>query len=140
MQEPVPEGPVAITARLLGDPRKILIVCELLQGTRRFGELLRALAGVSQKTLTAHLRDMESAGLVRRKVHAQVPPRVDYSLTRAGKSLCSVIDAMAAWGERYRALREKPRIGSQAGERPKHATALPSKDTGEERQLVIPFD
>lgn len=75
---------------------------ELLNGTKRFNELRRALNGVSQKVLTQHLRSMEESGIVSRHVYAEVPPRVEYSLTDLGKSLKPIIDAMWKWGELYK--------------------------------------
>lgn len=98
----LPACPVEITLRLLNDKRKILIVRELLTGTKRFGELRNNITGISQKVLTDHLRAMEESGLVHRKVYAQVPPKVEYSLTPTGCSLTPVLDAMAAWGNNYR--------------------------------------
>ena len=71
-------------------------------GTRRFGQLRASVSGISQKVLTQNLRDMESDGLLLRKVYAEVPPRVEYSLTPTGHSLTPVIDMMAQWGEKYK--------------------------------------
>lgn len=73
-----------------------------MQGTRRFGELKKSIGQVSQKVLTAQLRQMESSGLVNRKVYAEVPPRVEYSLTELGHSLKPILDAMWVWGENYK--------------------------------------
>ena len=101
---PLPACPVETTLTLIGDKWKVLILRDLLTGTKRFGELKRSLGGVSQKVLTAQLRAMEESGLVERKVYAEVPPRVLYSLTDVGRSLLPVIDAMADWGETYRSL------------------------------------
>lgn len=75
---------------------------DLLTGTKRFGELKKSVSGISQKVLTAHLRSMEEDSLVNRKIYAQIPPRVEYSLTETGWSLKPVLDAMAQWGETYR--------------------------------------
>ena len=88
---------------LIGDKRKVLILRDLLPGTRRFGERKKSIGRVSQKVLTAQLRDMEVKGLVSRKVYAEVPPRVEYSLTDLGRSLKPVLDAMWTWGEGYQA-------------------------------------
>ena len=98
----LPECPVEITLILMGDRWKILIVRDLLTGTKRFGELKKSLTGISQKVLTSHLRALEANGLVNRKVYAEVPPKVEYSLTETGESLKSVLDSMQAWGERYK--------------------------------------
>ena len=72
---------------LIGDKWKVLILRDLLPGTKRFGELKKSIGSVSQKVLTAQLRDMEEKGLVHREVYAEVPPRVEYSLTDLGRSL-----------------------------------------------------
>ncbi len=73
-----------------------------MSGTKRFGELRRSVGNVSQKVLTAQLRDMEQKGLISRAVFAEVPPRVEYSLTELGKSLAPVLDALRIWGEDYK--------------------------------------
>lgn len=73
-----------------------------MPGTKRFGELKKSIGSVSQKVLTAQLRDMEANGLISRKVYAEVPPRVEYSLTNLGKSLKPILDAMKNWGEDYK--------------------------------------
>ena len=99
----LPACPVEVTLRLIGDKWKVLILRELMEGTRRFSELKRALTGVTQKMLTACLRSMESDGLVHREVYPQVPPKVEYSLTELGRSLHVVLDAMRAWGADYQA-------------------------------------
>lgn len=96
-----PVCPVETTLMLIGDKWKILILRDLLTGTKRFGELKKSIGHVSQKVLTAQLRDMEASGLVHRKVYAEVPPRVEYSLTELGQSLKPITDAMGAWGEEY---------------------------------------
>ena len=93
--------PVEITLQLIGNKWNVLIIRELLQGTRRFGELNRGITGISQKMLTQQLRQMERDGLVRRKVYAQVPPKVEYSLTAVGCSLEPVLEAMSRWGQWY---------------------------------------
>ena len=98
-----PACPVETTLMLIGDKWKILILRDLLTGTKRFGELEKSIGHVSQKVLTAQLRDMEANGLVHRKVYAEVPPRVEYSLTELGQSLKPITDAMGAWGEKYQA-------------------------------------
>ena len=81
----------------------MLILRDLLPGTKRFGELKRSIGSVSQKVLTAQLRDMEEKGLLERKVYAEVPPRVEYTLTALGQSLRPILEAMAGWGEEYKA-------------------------------------
>ena len=97
--------PVETALALMGDRWKLLIVRDLLTGTKRFGELKKSLNGISSKVLTQHLRAMEGNGLVHRKVYAEVPPRVEYSLTELGRSLKSVHDAMWKWGEEYKSTR-----------------------------------
>lgn len=99
---PLPACPVETTLTLIGDKWKVLILRDLLPGTKRFGELRRSVGQVSQKVLTAQLRQMEESGLLSRKVYAEVPPRVEYSLTDLGRSLCPILDAMKAWGENYK--------------------------------------
>lgn len=98
-----PACPVETTLALIGDKWKVLILRDLLSGTKRFGELKKSIGSVSQKVLTAQLRDMEANGLLRRKVYAEVPPRVEYSLTELGQSLKPILDAMQNWGEWYKA-------------------------------------
>ena len=99
----LPDCPVETTLMLIGDKWKVLILRDLLPGTKRFGELKRSIGSVSQKVLTAQLRDMEEKGLVSRRVYAEVPPRVEYSLTELGRSLKPILDAMWIWGEGYQA-------------------------------------
>lgn len=99
----LPACPVETTLTLIGDKWKVLILRDLLPGTKRFGELKKSIGSVSQKVLTAQLRNMEEMGLVTRKVYAEVPPRVEYSLTALGQSLKPILDAMQNWGEGYKA-------------------------------------
>lgn len=82
----LPACPVETTLMLTGDKWKVLILRDLMPGKKRFGELKKSIGGVSQKVLTAQLRDMEANGLVNRKVYPEVPPRVEYSLTELGKA------------------------------------------------------
>lgn len=98
----LPACPVETTLTLIGDKWKVLILRDLMPGTKRFGELKKSVGNVSQKVLTAQLRAMEENGLVHRKVYAEVPPRVEYSLTDLGKSLKPILDSMWAWGEEYK--------------------------------------
>ena len=98
----LPACPVETTLTLIGDKWKVLILRDLMTGTKRFGELKRSVGGVSQKVLTSQLRDMEESGLIIRKVYAEVPPRVEYSLTELGESLKPILDAMKCWGEGYK--------------------------------------
>ena len=103
MLQPLPACPVETTLTLIGDKWKVLILRDLLPGKKRFGELKKSIGSVSQKVLIAQLRDMEESGLVNRKVYAEVPPRVEYSLTELGQSLKPILDAMWNWGEGYKA-------------------------------------
>ncbi|MGP1440417.1 MAG: winged helix-turn-helix transcriptional regulator [Treponema sp.] len=107
MKNELPECDVELILMLISDRWKILIIRDLLTGTKRFGELKKSVHGISQKVLTAHLREMESDGLVNRKIYAQIPPRVEYSLTETGWSLKPVLDKMAEWGKDYRAKIDK---------------------------------
>lgn len=99
----LPACPVETTLMLIGDKWKVLILRDLMGGTKRFGELKKSIGTVSQKVLTAQLRDMEEKGLLTRKVYAEVPPRVEYTLTETGYSLKPILDAMWAWGADYKA-------------------------------------
>ena len=101
MKTDLPACPVETTLTLIGDKWKVLILRDLLPGTKRFGELKKSIGSVSQKVLAAQLRAMEENGLVHRKVYAEVPPRVEYSLTELGQSLKPILDSMWAWGEGY---------------------------------------
>ena len=99
----LPACPVESTLMLIGDKWKVLILRDLMDGTKRFGELKKSIGTVSQKVLTAQLRDMEEKGLLTRKVYAEVPPRVEYTLTETGYSLKPILDSMWAWGADYKA-------------------------------------
>lgn len=98
----LPACPVETTLSLIGDKWKVLILRDLVEGTKRFGQLKKSIGGISQKVLTAQLRAMEANGLVSRKVYAEVPPRVEYTLTDTGMSLKPILDAMYKWGEDYK--------------------------------------
>ena len=101
MQE-LPACPVETTLTLISDKWKVLILRDLLQGTKRFGELKKSIGHVTQKVLTAQLREMEASGLLTRKVYAEVPPRVEYTLTETGYSLKPILDSMVVWGTHYK--------------------------------------
>lgn len=105
--EKLPACAVETTLTLISDKWKVLILRDLLPGTKRFGELKKSIGHVSQKVLTAQLRQMEQSGLVNRKVYAEVPPKVEYSLTDVGYSLKPILDAMWTWGEEYQKKIEK---------------------------------
>lgn len=102
MKQELPACPVEITMGLIGDKWKVLIIRDLLTGTKRFGELKKSLFGITQKVLTNNLRQMESSGLILRKVYAEVPPKVEYSLSDTGWSLKPILDSMVEWGNEYR--------------------------------------
>ncbi|MDQ0204737.1 winged helix-turn-helix transcriptional regulator [Pectinatus haikarae] len=101
MEKTLPDCPVETTLMLISDKWKLLIIRDLLDGKKRFGELKKSVGKISQKILTADLRSMEKDGLLSRKVFAEMPPRVEYTLTPAGLSLKSVIEAMSNWGQYY---------------------------------------
>ncbi len=102
MKQELPVCPVEITMGLIGDKWKVLIIRDLLTGTKRFGELKKSLDGITQKVLTNNLRQMESSGLILRKVYAEVPPKVEYSLSDTGWSLKPILDSMVEWGNDYK--------------------------------------
>ena len=109
----LPACPVETTLMLIGDKWKVLILRDLMGGTKRFGELKKSIGHVTQKVLTAQLREMEQSGLLTRKVYAEVPPRVEYTLTETGYSLKPILDSMVIWGSAYQ--REN---GAQEDKRP----------------------
>ncbi|MCD2491736.1 helix-turn-helix transcriptional regulator [Lacrimispora sp. NSJ-141] len=102
MNKELPACPVETTLMLISDRWKVLIIRDLMDGKKRFGELKKSIGSISQKVLTANLRSMEESGLVNRKVYPEVPPRVEYSLTETGYSLKPVLDAMVDWGTDYK--------------------------------------
>lgn len=102
-REEMPACPVATTVQLIGSKWKLLIMRNLLAGTQRFGELKKTIPGISQKVLTDSLRSMEEDGIVNRKVYAEVPPRVDYSLSELGETMRPIIKSMEVWGTNYKA-------------------------------------
>ncbi len=103
LPDKLPECPVETTLTLISDKWKVLIIRDLLDGTKRFGELKKSIGHVTQKVLTTQLRQMEASGLVERTVYAEVPPKVEYTLTDVGYSLRPVLDAMGEWGMQYKA-------------------------------------
>ncbi len=94
--------PVEVTLQLIGNRWKVLILRDLMDGTKRFGELKKSIGSITQKVLTSNLRSMEADGLLTRKVYAEVPPKVEYTLTETGYSLKPILDSMANWGENYK--------------------------------------
>lgn len=97
----LPSCPVETTLLLIGEKWKVLIIRELLSGTKRFGELKKSIGSITQKVLTQNLRTMEEDGLIVRKVYAEVPPKVEYTLTDFGLSLKPILDSMYKWGNEY---------------------------------------
>ncbi len=100
-QSSTPSCPVELALQLVSNRWKVLIIRDLLDGTKRFSELKRSVGNITQKVLTANLRDMEQSGLLTRRAYAEVPPRVEYTLTELGQSLRPVVHALSEWGETY---------------------------------------
>ena len=102
-RDELPECPVATTVQLIGNKWKLLILRNLIyNGTQRFGDFLKTIPAISKKVLTDDLRALEEDGLVDRQVFAEVPPRVEYSLSPLGQSLKPILDAMFEWGTEYK--------------------------------------
>ncbi|MEX2783978.1 winged helix-turn-helix transcriptional regulator [Streptococcus sp. H49] len=98
----LPDCPVETTLTIVGNKWVVLILRDLLTGTKRFGELKKSLTPISQKVLTQQLRAMEANGIVHREVYPEVPPRVEYSLTELGLSLEPIVQSMREWGKWYK--------------------------------------
>ena len=101
-KEELPECPVATTVQLIGNKWKLLIIRNLLAGNQRFTDFIKTIPGISKKVLTDNLRALEDDGLIDREVFAEVPPRVEYSLTPLGETLRPILDAMFDWGANYK--------------------------------------
>jgi DNA-binding HxlR family transcriptional regulator len=93
--------PAETTLSVIGGKWKLLILRELLSGVSRFGELRRRLSGISEKMLAQHLRELESDGIIARKIYPEVPPKVEYSLTASGQTLKPIIDGLHEWGIKH---------------------------------------
>ncbi|WP_013324557.1 winged helix-turn-helix transcriptional regulator [Gloeothece verrucosa] len=93
--------PAEKTLQALSGRWKILILRELFDGVKRFGELQKALSGITQKILTQQLRELEADGIIDRKVYPQIPPKVEYSLTPLGESLQPILETMHDWAVKY---------------------------------------
>lgn len=106
----LPACPVETALMMIGDKWVVLIIRDLLTGTKRFGELQKSLKGISQKVLTDKLRSMEERGIVNRTVYPEVPPRVEYSLTDFGCTLSPVMDALSDWGMNYKRMVAESRV------------------------------
>lgn len=105
-EKKLPACPVETTLMLIGDKWKVLILRDLISGTKRFGELKKSIGLISQKVLTSQLRAMETDGLLTRTVYPEVPPRVEYTLTDLGMSLKPILESMQSWGEEYKKKQE----------------------------------
>lgn len=103
-KDELPDCPVATTVQLIGNKWKLLILRNVIyNGTQRFSDFMKSIPGISKKVLTDNLRCLESDGLLIRKVYAEVPPRVEYSLSPLGESLKPILDALRDWGNEYKA-------------------------------------
>ena len=102
LKKDLPPCPVELTLLLISNKWKVLIIRDLLDGTKRFSELKKSINNISQKVLTSNLREMEENELLTRKVYPEVPPRVEYTLTDIGYSLKPLLDDMDKWGTWYR--------------------------------------
>lgn len=97
----MPQNLVEVALKTMGDQWKVMIIQELMNGTKRFGELKKELGNITQKVLTTNLRALEEKGILIRTVYAQIPPRVEYTLTNFGYNLKPVLESMRAWAEDY---------------------------------------
>jgi len=127
--------PVKLTASIIGGKWKPSLLFHLEGQTRRFCELQRLIPGLTKKMLTQHLRELEHDGIVHRKVYAEVPPRVEYSLTRHGESLKPILKLMSAWGNRHRARYGMPAVHAHKTETP----ASPVETVVQETPLTSPL-
>ncbi|MCJ9672148.1 MULTISPECIES: helix-turn-helix domain-containing protein [unclassified Neorhizobium] len=99
--------PVETALGLLSGKWKCIVLFQLLDGTARFSELRRRLPAITQKTLTNQLRELEQAGLIERRVYAQVPARVDYTISPFGLTLEPILRALQGWGQSFGKIREQ---------------------------------
>lgn len=102
VKKDLPECPVATTVSLIGNKWKLLIIRDILNGPKRFGDLLKSLAGINRKVLTENLKQMESDGLLIRIAHPEKPPCVEYKLSELGEEMRPLISQMEQWGIRYK--------------------------------------
>jgi DNA-binding HxlR family transcriptional regulator len=121
--------PVKLTASIIGGKWKPSLLFHLEGRTRRFCELQRLIPGLTKKMLTQHLRELEHDGIVHRKVYAEVPPRVEYSLTRHGESLKPILKLMSAWGNRHRARYGMPEVHTHKPEAPANPVGIVVQET-----------
>jgi DNA-binding HxlR family transcriptional regulator len=99
---------MAVALSVIGGRWKPAILCRLLNGTMRYSELKKSIEGISERMLVAQLRELEHAGILRRLVYAEVPPRVEYEITEFGETMKPMLDAMASWGNTVRSASNKP--------------------------------
>lgn len=141
MKKKLPDGAVETTLSMVGDKWKFLIIRELLEGTKRFGEIKEGLGTITQKVLTQNLRELEERGLLKRRVYAQVPPKVEYSLTKTGETLEPVINAMTNWGNYYRAkklkLEEVPELIAVELTQPEEVPEEPKKKKNDMASFLL---
>lgn len=116
--------PVETTLGILSGRWTVMIIHQLLEGTKRFNQLQRELSGITHRTLSKQLREMEAQGLVERRDYREIPPRVEYSLTPLGLTLRDILQAMHVWAEKHGG--KLPRAKATRGERPAPATASPA--------------
>ena len=93
--------PLEKSLSVIGNKWTFLIIRDLLTGTKRFGELIRSLEGISPRTLTLRLQELEKDGVISKKIFAEIPPRTEYSLTDKGTALAGILDQMKEWSEEY---------------------------------------
>ncbi len=93
--------PIERVAYLIADKWTLLIIRDLFQGPRRFGQLHTSMAGISTRTLSARLSALDEAGVIERRAYAEIPPRVEYSLTEKGHDLLPLLEAIRAYGEKW---------------------------------------
>ena len=125
--------PVETSLGVISGKWKVMIIYYLLQGTRRFNQLQRELGGISHRTLTKQLREMESQGIVLREDYGEIPPRVEYSLSPLGASLKNILLEMHEWGEKYGGRIPQAGAGKDSVEK----AAVPGKHTGRRRQNSV---
>src|SRR5258708_36892259 len=118
MTKPLELCPVETTVRIVGGRWKAAVLEQLFQGTKRFSELKRAISGISQRTLSQQLRDLQSTGIVDRTVYPDTPPRVAYAITPLGRSLRPLLDAMCHWGKSHSAAMALKKL--RASDRPQY--------------------
>ncbi|MED1780851.1 helix-turn-helix domain-containing protein [Brevibacillus fortis] len=107
--------PIELAVSVFAGRWKISIICQLLQGKKRYGELKKNITGVNHKMLAEQLRELEEAGIVKREVYPVVPPKVEYELTELGKGLGPVIDYLREWGEHFQTAAPEESLSTANG-------------------------